>query len=761
MMSELLSTSEQLLVQILSPQTDISDALSNFSVRLVNGNLVEHREFSSFVPSEPAYIRRFVEEAKQNLRNKVLDGEIESASIIDIITQTLIITVNPEPINTEKAGKFLIYVMVNEVLKLPISQDLIRTSLLAIDLSPSRHFYTEIDTPYISNKRSARFLEELSTGEPYRAAIETNYSYYVEGYEKASQNSNIPETILPNIYTRNYYKQLANRRDDLGQQRKYDEFRSILGLEMNIKQEALDSVYDTFYYSSFGAEVLDADDQAVLIIDNKNKSIIFNGDQISQGALVGGSAPLSLEVEFTRGSFGSYQELVDDEDGVPDVSQAIFENIERTPQNQFRSTTLYSTEYLENVNGQLEEKESPYAFSELRHFPLSRIFTSYDSYQDYQSLIITNTTNLTPSEDHLIIANEVINAQANINSRQSYGAIISGENSRSESLGYKISKRDVGGQLLQNFYIANGRGDKVITYRDAQVKYGAEYQYDLYEYRLIYGTQYKFKTTSVDLPLWMMENYLGLNTDAEERVREISNSRLQRPGIEPGEALPIPNITFNSYVEEFADPRVIEVPIYDDSFNRQQIFSILPAQSRDALEGTEFGSAGAISYPRAKVLDRPPTAPVLNVFPLFGIQDQVKMNISLQTGNNTGTRNSREIVSIGDMTDKIRALKEYQDNYLNTLLPPNKMEYKNEGLSELRNIVLYRTAQINLDVENYNDIYQSFDPETNSGVLVRRYTDRNLGEEGDAMVRIPSYDILDNIQPNINYYYTCIVEDVH
>jgi len=530
---------------------------------------------------------------------------------------------------------------------------------------------------------------------------------------------------------------------------------------MNIKQEALDSVYDTFYYSSFGAEVLDADDQTVLIIDNKNKSIIFNGDQVSQGALVGGSAPLSLEVEFTRGSFGSYQELVDDEDGVPDVSQAIFENIERTPQNQFRSTTLYSTEYLEDVNGQLEEKESPYAFSELRHFPLSRIFTSYESYQNYQSLIITNTTDLTPSEDHLIIANEVISAQANINSRQSYGAIISGENSRSESLGYKISKRDIGGQLLQNFYIANGRGDKVITYRDAQVKYGAEYQYDLYEYRLIYGTQYKFKTTSVDLPLWMMENYLGLSTDAEERVREISNSRIQGPGIEPGEALPIPNITFNSYVEEFADPRVIEVPIYDDSFNRQQIFSILPSQSRDALERTEFGSAGAISYPRAKVLDRPPTAPVLNVFPLFGIQDQVKMSINLQTGNNTGTRNSREIVSIGDMTDKIRALKEYQDNYLNTFLPPNKMEYKNEGLSELRNIVLYRTAQINLDVENYNDIYQSFDPETNSGVLVRRYTDRNLGEEGDGIAQIPSYDILDNIQPNVNYYYTCIVEDVH
>jgi hypothetical protein len=83
-------------------------------------------------------------------------------------------------------------------------------------------------------------------------------------------------------------------------------------------------------------------------------------------------------------------------------------------------------------------------------------------------------------------------------------------------------------------------------------------------------------------------------------------------------------------------------------------------------------------------------------------------------------------------------------------------------LSELRNIILYRTTDIDLDVENYNDIYKSFNPETNPLVSVRRFTDQSLeSEEFADVVQIPSYELRDTIQPNTNYYYTCIVEDFH
>jgi len=46
--------------------------------------------------------------------------------------------------------------------------------------------------------------------------------------------------------------------------------------------------------------------------------------------------------------------------------------------------------------------------------------------------------------------------------------------------------------------------------------------------------------------------------------------------------------------------------------------------------------------------------------------------------------------------------------------------------------------------------------------VIRKYTTkRGLSEDLDNMIRILSYDIRDTINPNINYFYTCIVEDVH
>ena len=136
-----------------------------------------------------------------------------------------------------------------------------------------------------------------------------------------------------------------------------------------------------------------------------------------------------------------------------------------------------------------------------------------------------------------------------------------------------------------------------------------------------------------------------------------------------------------------------------------------------------------------------------------------KINANLQTGQSLGDQ-AEKIISIGDLSDRIILLKEYQDNFKNIFLPPDKLEYKNEGLTEIKNILLYRTTNIDLDVEEYNQLYQSFNPITNPDVFVRSYSDNeSLLESSD--IPVLSYDVLENIEPNINYYYTCIVQDVH
>ena len=69
---------------------------------------------------------------------------------------------------------------------------------------------------------------------------------------------------------------------------------------------------------------------------------------------------------------------------------------------------------------------------------------------------------------------------------------------------------------------------------------------------------------------------------------------------------------------------------------------------------------------------------------------------------------------------------------------------------------------MNLDVENHKDLYASFNPETNDGVVVKKYTTkRGTSEDLNNMIRVLSYDIRDSVQPNVNYFYTCVVEDVH
>jgi hypothetical protein len=757
--------------------------LSQYSIRNINGRIATNRTFSSFIDAlRQSQIRvgnnRLGVEFNvlySALEQGVNDGvrELSVLSIPTVLAAYVpIILAKEDATNQQKS--LAQYFIFTEIAKI-VPDNVIKEAVLANNDYNFRHHYSEIETPYVSTRNSSNFLEEVSTGEPYRAGIKSDYSYFIRGYEENTQTQDIPETILPNNYIRNYYKDIARRRErgglGLGAEEKYQEYRNILSLSGEIKQEALDGIYETFYYNSYGVEVQDLgiSDDEFFVIDSKNRSIILDSSQVAEGALEGGFPPMEVGVEFTRGSFGSYQEILADEDefGILDISSVLFENANNAGNNEFRSSILYSTEYLANINNNIEERESPFAIANLREFQLGSLITSPSGRDEFDinSLVLTTNSNLIPSIDDVEIALEALQMRANRNSNRSYGAIISGEDSRNESLGYRITKVAQSNNLRQDFYIANGLGDKVITYKDAQIKYGQEYDYTLSEYRLVFGTKYKFRVVSPDLPLWIMENYLGLANNAEERIREIGAGQVIdpfNPPPQPQEIPAIPNITFNAYIQEAADPTITEVPIYDENFNTQNVFNILPEEDFARLVTSNVGGQGAISYPRAKVLDRPPTAPILDVFPMVGIKDQIKLGVNLQTGNNTGTANSREIVSIGDMTDKIIELKNYQDTYVNRFLAPNRLEYKNEGLSELRNIILYRTTDIDLDVENYNDIYKSFNPETNPLVSVRRFTDQSLeSEEFADVVQIPSYELRDTIQPNTNYYYTCIVEDFH
>ena len=59
-----------------------------------------------------------------------------------------------------------------------------------------------------------------------------------------------------------------------------------------------------------------------------------------------------------------------------------------------------------------------------------------------------------------------------------------------------------------------------------------------------------------------MENFLGFFNNAEEKLREIEAGQVIDP-FNPQPPVEIPNITFESYVEEESDIKVKEIPLYD------------------------------------------------------------------------------------------------------------------------------------------------------------------------------------------------------
>tara|TARA_R110000744_G_scaffold56009_3_gene118180 strand:- start:1555 stop:2529 length:975 start_codon:yes stop_codon:yes gene_type:complete len=149
------------------------------------------------------------------------------------------------------------------------------------------------------------------------------------------------------------------------------------------------------------------------------------------------------------------------------------------------------------------------------------------------------------------------------------------------------------------------------------------------------------------------------------------------------------------------------------------------------------------------------------MLPLLGVDSQIKIHVNPNAGSFVGD-NALEMVPIGGQENDFALMYQYQKAFINFELPEEFLEFQPEGQREIKNITIYRTTELNLNVDNYNDLYRAFNKDLPS-VVTRRYaTDpSDILEENIGIQTVGSYDITDNIRPNVNYYYTCVVEDRH
>lgn len=287
-------------------------------------------------------------------------------------------------------------------------------------------------------------------------------------------------------------------------------------------------------------------------------------------------------------------------------------------------------------------------------------------------------------------------------------------NNPSEALGYRLSKFDVEtDRLVQEIIFANSGEVEQVNYVDTQVKYDKFYRYELSEFRLATSTDYQMIVLDVTEP-----SALAIDPIPDT--------------LEPSMVL------YDMETIETPHAEIIEIPIYGNFYLDEGFRSMIDT----------------MSYPDVKVMDRPPAAPDLQVLPLLDNFREVKLVVHPNTGDYTGDH-ALPLINVPGLASKFEDLYNYQVQFENFDLPRDFLEFRNEGTDEIQKVYLLRSEELDFTVAEYNDLYASFFVSETGAVRILS-TDPDAGEE-----TVVSYDILDTLETNKYYYYSCYVEDFH
>ncbi len=266
--------------------------------------------------------------------------------------------------------------------------------------------------------------------------------------------------------------------------------------------------------------------------------------------------------------------------------------------------------------------------------------------------------------------------------------------------------------LVQNYFFPNTSYTEVIDYVDTQVKYDQIYRYELKGYAVVYGATYRFRT---------QRYYVGANDGG-------FNAR-------PSAHL---NFTFN--VETIPNLKIVQYPIFNSRWMRSQ---------------GENRLVGGLNYPDVKVKDRPPMPPECNVFPYKTDFEQILANLQPGGGSFMGDRAVPYIAFSEDEEETFRELSFYQKRVENFSLKRGHLEYRSEGGGEVTTMEIYRTTTLADNLMTSDLIYKNFQDR------LHKILDINPESEAPDEDLARAFDFMDTLIPNTKYYYTFRSKDIH
>ena len=686
------------------------------------------------------------------------------------------------------------------------------------------YYKTQLQTPFVKSAASRKYLSETQATEK-RASLKANYNLYVGDYERATLVPGVKETYIPNSYayyivntsvpdpetgegrvtkdliSADMYpgvdenlrvprriREISNKTTAISEQ--------VLTLDGESDPGLLYGSSDSVpaYYSDYASKLNNTVSETPEVTEN----IIFPSSDPELLEMVKNKEkafPYSIGVEFSR----------DNKDNRS--AEIIYTNLRSvgilsgiSGSSPVPRPALINTENLINQNGRVAKGVVPAMTKDINFYNLPGVmnFSAPPESNIVKPIVFTQNCLegataekahpwLIPSQDPVL--GEIMAYAASNFKKYSEVVDISNadnfnpeEHTVSDAIGYKLTKRSVflspenrfqEGPVIQNIMFGNtpdsalsqvSTESQIVEYIDTQVKYGQNYSYSLSEYRLVYSTEYEFFMVNEQVPSRLRGNTVDV-------IRAYFNN------IQDNQ---IPVVNYRCYVLRRPKVELIEVPIYNRGFYagaQDNGPSPYPVAGLGRL-GPSFG----LEYPPVRVLDTPPPPPDLTVLPLKGRTQQVKIVMTPSAGAYRG-EHALPVVYIPHSgtfyRDATRPLDLWRHQQEYSEFPPQPQEvkgekqkvlalnYVSEGVKEIKAIKIYRTTDLNMMAPSLARVYTSFDPvkfpeSVNSLTLINTlYAPEIEPNQEEGQIGVVSYDLIDTIEPNVFYYYTCVAVDSH
>ena len=569
--------------------------------------------------------------------------------------------------------------------------------------------------------------------------IDPEYNYFFPEYENAIAGSNVPHLLLPNFYT--YImassdslpagdppdflggERQSTSRNQAIQQITLGEFSN--DVLPNLRGGDLSDYLTTYSNSIEGGVTTNISSQ----LTNLYRNIGLPADQVDLFGRLNAKAsgfPMTIKIGIPTGPIGSLGAMIERTGTSTSMTNLLVNSSGQSELFNF-ACNAYEVPILSDDPFDIERPENQPQASTLS-IEAPTVIYDYDTWisdiENTNDNIATLTTNdgqsyraggerlpnelITLSDSHYINNLKLaIDAKAQ-EQTVTYRNLINKEFERnstySETFMYKLRKftTDIDGEnprLVNEFYIPNTQLSKIIEYVDTQIKYNETYYYELFGYNIVFGSEYRFRT------------------------REYSASG----GSWNENAFSSRSLSYSFNVESLPNIKVVEYPIFSNTWRTGNI-------------SLAESSSGGVKYPIARIVDRPPVAPNVFASPLKNNFRQVMFNFQPMVDMFV----DKYISLDNDDEEQFRQISRTQKIQENYDLKRGEVEFKNEGLQEIKSVEIYRTEEMAEFPISTQELYDSFRDKLHQVVL---------NSQG--------LDFLDTLEPNKTYYYTFRTIDRH